>query len=167
MLEQLLAFIVASFIVIVVPGPDMMLLLRNAARAGKVGATWTAAGIMAGIAILTTAASLGITALFTAVPILFNVVRIAGGMYLVYLGIGALRTYIRLRKDRTNPPQSKDADTRSPAPAVAHRAASFHQGLFCNLVNPKAAVFYLSLFPQFNLAPLPPLTQHVVLAALF
>lgn len=167
MIEQLAAFLTASLIVIVVPGPDMMLVLRNTARAGRASALWTAIGIMTGLAILTVAAALGITALLTASPLLFAAVRTAGGFYLLYLGVQALRTYFRLRQQRGDhaAPQTVHISAR-PAPAGA-RGASFRQGMLCNLLNPKVAAFYLSLFPQFDLAPLPTLTQHIVLAAAF
>jgi len=170
MLEQVAAFLAASLIVIVVPGPDMMLVFRNTARTGRSGAAWTAAGIMTGLAVLATAAALGLTALLAAAPMLFTIVQIAGGLYLVYLGAQAVRSYLRLR--------SRRAMNESPAPALANQGAggqapigsrwtSFRQGLLCNLLNPKVAAFYLSLFPQFDLAPLPSLAQHIVLAAAF
>ena len=173
MLEQLLAFTAASLVVIVVPGPDMMLLLRNATRHGRTGALWTAIGIMTGLGILASAAALGITALLTASPTLFDVVRIAGGGYLVYLGAQALRSYRRLRRRSGAEAVAGSIDladaTGPAAEAVPRRVkvSSFRQGLLCNLLNPKVAAFYLALFPQFDLSPLTPLVQHVALAATF
>mgnify|MGYP001446330917 CR=1 FL=1 len=169
MLEQVAAFLAASLIVIVVPGPDMMLVFRNTARAGRSGAAWTAAGIMTGLAVLATAAALGLTALLAAAPTLFTIVQIAGGLYLVYLGTQAVRSYLRLRSQRAmndSPDPSLANQGGGPVPAGS-RWTSFRQGLLCNLLNPKVAAFYLSLFPQFDLAPLPSLTQHIVLAAAF
>lgn len=167
MVEQILAFLTASLIVIVVPGPDMMLMLRNTARAGRSGALWTAVGIMTGLAILATTAALGLTAILAAAPTLFTVVRIAGGLYLIYLGIGALRTYFRLRRERHEARDPARQHLSAAAAGSPVRGASFRQGLLCNLLNPKVAAFYLALFPQFDLSPLPPLTQHIVLAAAF
>lgn len=168
MLEQLVAFAATSLVVIVVPGPDMMLTLRNAARSGRAGALWTAAGIMTGLAILGTAAALGITALLTASPTLFQIVRIAGGVYLVYLGVQALRAYVRARSEHRTPGVSAAAAAIArPRPGGIARSACFRQGLLSNLLNPKVAAFYLSLFPQFDLSPLTPLAQHIALAATF
>lgn len=168
MIEQLAAFLAASLVVIVVPGPDMMLVLRNTARSGRTGALWTAIGIMTGLGILATAAALGITAILTASPVLFSLVRTAGGVYLLYLGIQALRAYLQLRQhprnDTSGPSPTRIAD---PPSTTGTRATNFRQGLLCNLLNPKVAAFYLSLFPQFDLSPLPPLTQHIALAAAF
>ena len=168
MLEQLVAFAATSLVVIVVPGPDMMLTLRNAARSGRAGALWTAAGIMTGLAILGTAAALGVTALLTASPTLFQIVRVAGGVYLVYLGVQALRAYVRARREHRTPGVSAAAAAIAhPRPGGIAGSACFRQGLLSNLLNPKVAAFYLSLFPQFDLSPLTPLAQHIALAATF
>lgn len=165
MTEQLLAFALASLVVIVVPGPDLMLVLKNTARAGRVGTFWTMAGIMTGLAIVATAAALGVTTLFTASPTVFTVVRIAGGLYLIHLGVQALRSYRTMRRLPANPAAAGPVVERT-VPAGA-RGSSFRQGMLGNLLNPKVAAFFLSLFPQFHLAPLPPLTQHILLAGLF
>lgn len=165
MAEQLLAFAVASILVIVVPGPDMMLVLRNTARAGKAGAARTAAGILAGAAIIGAAAAVGITALLTASATLSTIVRIAGGLYLLFLGVQAVRSYLRLRRTRVSPASLENRVNKAPAPGA--RLTSFRQGLLGNLLNPKVAAFYLSLFPQFDLAPLTPVVQHSVLAGAF
>lgn len=161
MIEQLGAFVLVAVIVIIVPGPDMVLVFRNAARSGRPGAVSTIGGILLGNAIMGTAAALGVTALFMASTTVFHVVRIAGGLYLLYLGVAALRSYLALRRGATDPA------TPLVATVPASRATSFRQGLICNLLNPKLAAFYLSLFPQFQLAPLPPVAQYGVLAALF
>lgn len=165
MTQQLIAFALASLVVIVVPGPDMMLVLKNTARAGRIGTFWTVAGIMTGLAILAVAAALGITTLFTASPTLFTIVRVAGGLYLIFLGFQALRSYRAMRK-LPRPPAADGPPVPRTVPAGA-RGSSFRQGLLGNLLNPKVAAFYLSLFPQFHLAPLPPLTQHILLAGMF
>lgn len=166
MTGQLIPFILVSLAVILIPGPDLVLLFRNAVNGGRVAATYTAAGIMVGNAVLAAAAAAGITALLLASQTVFTVLRLAGGLYLMYLGIRALIAYYKLRgsSSANEAAASQSAGTPRPAP---HRAASFRQGLLSNLLNPKVAAFYLSLFPQFDLSPWPPLVQHVFLAALF
>jgi threonine/homoserine/homoserine lactone efflux protein len=119
------------------------------------------AGIMVGNTILAALAVLGVTALLGASEVLGTMVRIAGAAYLLYLGARALaEAFAR------NP--MKDS---LPAAPVSGRqpggSSPFVQGMVSNLLNPKVAVFYLSLFPQFKLAPLQPLAQHALMAGIF
>lgn len=168
MTGQLLAFAATCLIVIAVPGPDFLIVLRNAGRAGRAGAAWTAAGILAGLAVLGLAATLGLTALLAASETAATIVRIAGGLYLVYLGVQSIRSWLRLRSERTAQVVGVDANPRRRvgiAPGV--RGSCFRQGLLSNLLNPKVVAFYLALFPQFDLSPLAPAVAHVVLAAAF
>jgi len=165
MTGQLLAFALASLVVIVAPGPDLMLVLRNTARAGRKGAAWTAAGILLGLGILGGAAAIGITALFSAPQSLYTIVRLAGGIYLIYLGLQALRSWRQMRKLQVEDP-STIAVHHAVLPSGV-RSSCFRQGLVSNLLNPKIVAFYLSLFPQFDLAPLAPAVEHSVLAAAF
>ncbi|GFZ91503.1 LysE family translocator [Nesterenkonia alkaliphila] len=165
MTEQLIAFALVSLAVIVIPGPDLVLLFKNAAKDGRIGAVYTAGGIMLGNAVLATAAAVGLTALLMTSQTLFDVVRIAGGLYLIYLGSRAVFSYIQLRRAGDNP----DVVEFRLKPGKVHRPklTGFRQGLITNLLNPKVAAFYLSLFPQFDLSPLAPGVQHLVLAAGF
>ena len=157
MIGQLVGFVGASLAIIVVPGPDLVLLLRNAAAAGRRAATATAAGIMVGNAVLASAAVVGLTALFRSSAVLYDVVRLAGAAYLVVLGVQSLVALVRRRGQI--------------APAVAGErpdaGRAFRQGLVSNLLNPKVAVFYLALFPQFTLPGVPALVQNALFAALF
>lgn len=166
MIGQLAAFVLVSLAVIVIPGPDLILVFRNAVVGGKSMAAHTAAGIMLGNAALAASAAVGITALLVASETLFNALRIVGGLYLLYLGVKAFLTYAQFRGDRS---QTAAAPAHVPASAFGgrQRMRAFRQGLLSNLLNPKLAAFYLSLFPQFDLAPWPPALQHAVLAALF
>lgn len=156
---QLWTFVGACLAVIVVPGPDLALLLRNAAVAGRSAAIATATGIMTGNTILAAAAVAGLTALLQASGPLYDVMRLAGAAYLIYLGVRALISLIR--KDA--PARAEEAPAR---PNLPGRHA-FRQGLLSNLLNPKVAAFYLALFPQFTLPGMPTLAQHALLAALF
>ncbi|KNB52925.1 LysE family translocator [Streptomyces caatingaensis] len=157
MTAQLLGFVAACLAVIVVPGPDLVLLLRNAAGAGRRGAAATAAGIMLGNAVLAAAAVAGLTALLTGSQLLYSALRLGGAAYLVYLGVRALADVVR---------GGRAPATAGPATATAPSRA-FRQGLVSNLLNPKVAAFYLSLFPQFALPGMPVLAQHALLAGLF
>ncbi|MCX2747104.1 LysE family translocator [Arthrobacter sp. MI7-26] len=157
MVEQLMAFALTCVVVVLVPGPDFALVLKNAPR-GPGSAATTAIGIMVGNTILALLAVLGVTALLGASEVLGNAIRIAGAAYLLYLGTRALLE--AFGRPRSQP--------MAPEPRFGFRANSpFLQGMVSNLLNPKVAVFYLSLFPQFNLAPLPPLGQHALMAGIF
>ncbi|NUU31361.1 LysE family translocator [Arthrobacter sp. C9C5] len=157
MVEQLMAFALTCVVVVVVPGPDFALVLKNAHR-GPGSAASTAIGIMAGNTILALLAVLGVTALLGASEILGTAIRIAGAAYLLFLGISALC-------EAFGRPRSQPAASR---PRLRFGGGSpFLQGMVSNLLNPKVAVFYLSLFPQFNLGPLPPLEQHALMAGIF
>lgn len=166
MIRQLAAFALVSLAVIVIPGPDLVLLFRNALRGGKPTAAYTAAGIMLGNAVLAAAAAVGITAPLLASQTLFDAIRIIGGLYLLYLGVKALSSYTRLRKLHRRPTADINSAPIPEAP-VDLRWTGFRQGLLSNLLNPKVAAFYLSLFPQFDLTPWPPAVQHTVMAILF
>lgn len=157
MVEQLIAFALTCVVVVIVPGPDFALVLKNAHR-GPASAASTATGIMVGNTILALLAVFGVTALLGASEILGTVIRIAGAAYLLFLGISALLE--AFGRSRRQAAASK--------PKLPSRGGSpFLQGMLSNLLNPKVAIFYLSLFPQFNLGTLPPLGQHALMAGIF
>lgn len=157
MVEQLTAFVLTCLVVVLVPGPDFALVLRNAARGPRAAAT-AAAGIMVGNTILAALAVLGVTALLEASEALGTGIRIAGAAYLLYLGARALAEAFARKHKQPAVPQA-EGPSRGSSPFV--------QGMVSNLLNPKVAVFYLSLFPQFNVAPLPALAQHALMAGIF
>jgi threonine/homoserine/homoserine lactone efflux protein len=128
---HVLPFLVVAVIVVVTPGVDMALVTKNALLHGRRAALGSAFGVNVGIALWTLAAALGVAALVRASAAAFDVVKLAGAVYLVYLGIQALR-----RRERI---------------AVAgQRMSPFRQGLISNALNPKIAVFFTSLLPQFG-----------------
>jgi threonine/homoserine/homoserine lactone efflux protein len=129
--NQLAAFVGISAVVICTPGPDTALIVRNTLVGGSRNGVRTAAGIVCGIAVWTLAASAGIAALVAASHPLFTTLRLAGAAYLVWLGIETLRGH--------------RGATVAPKPGNGYR-----QGLLSNLGNPKIAVFFTSLLPQFG-----------------
>jgi threonine/homoserine/homoserine lactone efflux protein len=129
---ELLPFLAVALVVVVTPGVDMALVTRNALVHGRRGALATALGINLGIAFWSLAAALGLAAVVAASAEAFTAIKLAGAAYLVYLGLRALRS----------------------AGAVAEagrgsRFGPFGQGLVSNVLNPKIAVFFTSLLPQF------------------
>ncbi|MFD7499828.1 LysE family translocator [Streptomyces sp. NPDC059850] len=166
-MSELIGFVAASLVVIVVPGPDLTLLLANTARSGRRAGIATAAGIMLGHAVLAAAAVAGLTALLTASELGYAALRIAGALYLVYLGVQSLADFVRLRRSGAgDAPAHRHTQLIQPATGRIVRV-SLRQGLLSNLLNPKVAAFYLSLFPQFSLPGLTTTAAHTVLAGLF
>ena len=137
-----LAFLSISILVIVTPGPDTALTIRNTIMGGRQGGVFTAFGIVAGQAIWVLAASAGIVALLVASERIFLAVRLGGAAYLIYLGARSL--YEAVRSGRW----SEAAANIPPAPRLSSRVA-FGQGLASDLSNPKMAAFFTSLLPQF------------------
>lgn len=128
----LLAFIPAALALNLTPGADMMFCLGQGLRAGAREAMAASAGISLGVLVHVALAGLGLGALVTAVPWLFDVIRWVGVAYLMWLALGALRAGPMRAKGR---------------PMSAARA--FREGLVVNLTNPKVIFFVLAFLPQF------------------
>jgi threonine/homoserine/homoserine lactone efflux protein len=135
------AFLGVAVLVIVTPGPDTALTIRNALLGGRRSGMLTAAGVSAGQATWALATSAGLAALLRASEPAFTALRLAGSAYLVYLGAQALLGAVRRGGART--PRRWLPGTRT-GPWTALR-----QGLLSNLGNPKMAVFFTGLLPQF------------------
>jgi threonine/homoserine/homoserine lactone efflux protein len=140
--RELAAFVGVCVLVIVTPGQDTVLVIRNALLGGRRGGVFTALGVATGQAVWTLVASLGIAALLAASEPAFAAVKLAGAAYMVVLGAHALLGAVRGGgpDGRAGGPGS----SRPVTPPVALR-----QGVISNLGNPKSAVFFTSLLPQF------------------
>jgi threonine/homoserine/homoserine lactone efflux protein len=138
--SELVAFLGVAVLVIVTPGPDTALTIRNTLMGGRQAGIATALGVVSGQAVWALATSVGLVALLLASEPAFVAVRIAGAAYLVYLGLQALVAAFRRGGNRR-----VEVGARQPLPGrVAAR-----QGLISNLGNPKMAAFFPSLLPQF------------------
>jgi threonine/homoserine/homoserine lactone efflux protein len=146
-LDTLLAFVAVSAVVICTPGQDTALTIRNTLTGSRRSGVATAGGVAAGQAVWTVAASVGVVALLTASEPVFRALKLAGAAYLVYLGAQSLRAAWSRRV------ASDPSDTVSQG--IVRRGArldpvlSFRQGVLSNLGNPKMAIFFASLLPQF------------------
>ena len=143
---QIAAFLGVSAIVIVTPGPDTALTIRNALLGGRRGGACTALGVATGQATWALAAGAGIAALLRDSGPAFAAVRLAGAAYLVFLGAQALGAALR-RGQAASGHSALRAELAAPGHKVSR--AAFRQGLVSNLGNPKMAVFFTSLLPQF------------------
>jgi len=139
MLESLLAFVAVSAVVICTPGQDTALTIRNTLAAGRRTGVATAGGVALGQTVWTIAASVGVVALLTASEPVFRTVKLVGAAYLVYLGAQSLWAAATKR--------AHQGRLRGSTPLSATRA--LRQGVLSNLGNPKMAVFFASLLPQF------------------
>lgn len=139
-MSQLLAFLGVSVLVIATPGQDTALTIKNTLAGGRRAGVLTALGVSTGQAVWTLAASAGVAALLVASEPAFLALKLAGAAYLVFLGAQALLAACR-------GPSVHEAQGGAPtrlAPATGYR-----QGVVSNLGNPKMAVFFTSLLPQF------------------
>jgi threonine/homoserine/homoserine lactone efflux protein len=134
-MASLLAFSGVAALLIVTPGQDTALTIRNTLAGGRRAGIRTALGVSSGQAIWALAAAVGLAAVLQASEPAFLVLRLAGAAYLVYLGARALWSALR---------------GSAPHAAAARRGAPYRQGLLSNLGNPKMAVFFTSLLPQFG-----------------
>jgi threonine/homoserine/homoserine lactone efflux protein len=152
---DVVAFAGVAALIVVVPGPDMALVLRNGVAHGRRAAVATALGINTGLLVWALAAALGIAAVLHASATAFTALKIAGAAYLVWLGTRALVDAWRgISESQTVQTPRRDA-------------SPFRQGLLSNLFNPKIALVYTTLIPQFVDRSGSEIAQTFVLAAVF
>lgn len=142
MLSHLLVATGVLALLTVLPGPDMAVITRAALAGGRPAATRAAAGIVTGLLVWGSLAVLGLTALLTASPRAYLVVKVLAVLYLLYLGVQAFRT-------QHAPAAGGDLEPTPPTSPTAR--APFLTGLTTDLLNPKIAVFYTAMLP--TLAP--------------
>jgi threonine/homoserine/homoserine lactone efflux protein len=130
-----LLFIVASLVLIVTPGQDMILVMSRSIAQGPAAGVATAAGVSVGLVGHTLLATLGLGAILRTSETLFLLLKLVGAAYLVYLGVQLLRT------------RQQQLDVA--AGARRSLARLFFDGALSNVSNPKIAVFYFAFLPQF------------------
>lgn len=133
--RDLLLFMGAGLALNLTPGPDMLYVAARSAGEGRASGVASALGIGAGTLVHIAAVALGLAGLLATVPTAYAVVRIAGGAYLIYLGVRALRARPGGGAERTVTPGTN--------------WAAFRQGVVTNVLNPKVALFFLAFLPQF------------------
>jgi len=143
MFAEMIAFLTVAGLVIIVPGQDMALTLQTTLLGGRRSGVFTALGVVTGLVTWTIATSLGLAALLLASEPIFVALKFAGAAYLVFLGGQAL--FAALRRDAPAGQALAGRPTRRLTPLVAYR-----RGVLSNLGNPKIAVFFTSLLPQFT-----------------
>lgn len=154
-LDQLLLFLPGSILVTMVPGADMALVMRQVFVGGTALAQRTIFGNLTGLVVHATALAIGLSALLVASAEAYTVVKLAGGIYLIYLGVQSLRSASRAHG---NDPTG-DSSGRIPSMRTAYL-----QGLISTVLNPKPALLFLTFLPQFVDEARPVLPQIAFLA---
>jgi threonine/homoserine/homoserine lactone efflux protein len=185
-MPHLAAFVLVACLIVITPGPDMAMVTKNALEGGRRAALLTALGTVTGLLVWMAASAVGIVAVLRTSAVVFTVVKLCGAAYLLILGAQALLAARRPAATRqtadgpaTHGPSADGPVMRGPATGAARRrlrgrrlprlltGPPWRQGLLCNLLNPKIAVLFTSLIPQFvapgQSAPL----QAAILAGIF
>ena len=148
--HTLLLLALASALLALTPGPNMLYLLSRTLFQGRRAGLVSWGGTSVGLSFHMIAAALGLSAVLMAVPVAYDAIRLAGAAYLLYLAWATIRG------------AAGNGFAPAALPAVRDRAL-FRQGVTSSVLNPKVALFYLALFPQFIDPAGPVLTQSVVL----
>jgi RhtB (resistance to homoserine/threonine) family protein len=137
---HLLVFIGVAAIVILVPGPDTAVVTKNVLVHGRRAAFGTSLGVSAGLSVWTLAAAVGVASVVRASALAFTALKLIGALYLVWLGVQALRAAGHAESGA----RPVTADTRAMG-----ALGGFRQGFLSDLANPKIGIFFTSLLPQF------------------
>jgi threonine/homoserine/homoserine lactone efflux protein len=133
--QSLAVFALASLVLAATPGPVWLYLISRTLTQGRRAGYFSMFGVAAGLALHAMLAAFGLTVMLLAVPLAFDAIKLAGALYLLWLAFNTLRG-------------AGFSFTPTPLPPVADRVL-LRQAFVAAVVNPKVAVFYLSLFPQF------------------
>lgn len=140
MLAAVTAFSVAAALLVMLPGPDTLVVVRSMVRGGRRRAAWTAIGGLTGLVIWVAVTALGLAAVLRASHDAYLALKLAGAAYLIWLGVQSLRARA------LGPVPEASA---SPAPARRRLGEGFGAGLSTNLLNPKIGVLFVALLPGF------------------
>jgi len=136
MLVSLTTFVIAATLVILLPGPDTLVVVRNLVRGGRRLAARTVLGVLSGLTVWVVTAFLGLSAVLRASHDAYVGLRIVGAIYLVYVGVRSLRSDAGL-------------GAASTAPSRRLLGTGYTAGLFTDLLNPKVGVFFVTFLPSF------------------
>jgi threonine/homoserine/homoserine lactone efflux protein len=134
----IVAFVLASFVIIVIPGPSVLFVIGRSLTLGRRAGLLSVVGNEAGVVPVVFAVAFGVGAIVEASIVLFTIIKIVGACYLAYLGIQA----IRHRKDNL-------AKATEAKPQTASSGRVFRQGFIVGMTNPKSLVFFIAVLPQF------------------
>ena len=153
-LHNLFVFVVACVLLIISPGPDSLYVSVRSVTQGIRAGILAGAGVALGTLMHTLGVILGLAALLQTSALAFSVVKYAGALYLVWMGIGVLRN-------------GKKETTLSKSSKVLSAKKLFMQGFITNVLNPKVALFFVSFLPQFTVPSQPLIPQLLGMGVLF
>ena len=151
--SQVIAFALVAAVLAITPGADTMLVLKNGIRFGSTAGWSTTFGILGGTVVHAVISALGISVVVAQSETLFQIIKALGALYLVWLGVQAFRT------------AGHQPASGSSGGSTFVRGA-FMEGLITNILNPKVAIFYIALLPQFISAGDPVLVKSLLLAGI-
>lgn len=151
MTGAVIAFSLAAALIVLLPGPDTLVVVRNLVRDGRRTAVLTVAGVLTGLTVWVLAAALGLSALLRASHDAYLVLRVVGAVYLVWLGIQSLRSRRAAVLDQP----------------VRLLGRGYSAGLATDLLNPKVGVFFVTFLPGFVPAGHPVGTTSLLFGAIF
>ena len=152
-LEQYSLFIVVAFLIMLSPGPAVVLAITNGILHGPRGALYAVLGNMSGFVFLSSISVAGVGAVMATTPLLYDILKWCGGIYLVYLGV----SHWRSKKERLGVRDHID-EVKSLSPLQLYQ-----RGVVVTLSNPKAIVFVTALLPQFIDRQNPVISQFAIL----
>ena len=147
------AFLVASLVLAITPGPGVLYIVTRSLVQGHRYGLVSVAGVALGNLGNALAASVGLAAVFAVSSLAFSVVKYAGALYLIYLGVQMLR--------------SSTAERPVSVSSHAPMERVFRDGFIIAFLNPKTTVFFAAFLPQFLSADVPPIFQSMALGSLF
>ncbi len=154
MLLSLGAFTLAAVLIVLLPGPDTLVVLRNLLRGGRGTAVRTVFGVLSGLSVWVITAALGLSAVLRASNDAYLALRVAGAVYLLWLGISSLRSRGQAAPER-------------PARRRSLVGQGYSAGLATDLLNPKVGVFFVTFLPGFVPAGYSVGWMSVLLGAIF
>ncbi|WP_026931466.1 leucine efflux protein LeuE [Glycomyces tenuis] len=146
---DLWTYVVATVLIILLPGPNSLYVLSVASRRGRRAGFAAAAGVLCGDSVLMVASAAGLASVFAASPFLYNAVRWAGVVYLVYLASGLLVSGWKAWRAARRGEALADAAAAIAAAAPARAERPYVRALIASLLNPKAILFFVAFFVQF------------------
>ncbi len=128
-------FLMTAILLNLTPGTDTMYIVSRSISQGRTAGMYSALGITSGVVVHTLLAAFGLSVILTQSALLFNAIKIAGAIYLAYLGV-------KMIMDKSNGNEQKSMPIHS-------NRKIFFQGMVTNVTNPKVALFFLAFLPQF------------------
>ncbi len=155
---SLSTFLLASLVLTLTPGVDTILVMRNVLRGGRSDGLVTTLGICSGLFVHATLSACGISVLLLQSALLFGLLKTAGALYLIWLGLRSLCDTVRGKSLLTLPTERFRGES--------HWKLSLREGLLSNVLNPKPILFYMAFLPQFIGPSDPVLLKSLGLAGL-